>query len=44
MHVGRAFRNVTGILSGRAVHATSDELGRLDERFPADPCGDSLPD
>jgi circadian clock protein KaiC len=33
MHIGPAFRNVSGILSGRAVHAASDELSRLDEMF-----------
>ena len=39
MHIGPAFRNVSGILSGRAVHATSDELGRLDEMFQDGPSG-----
>lgn len=39
MHIGPAFRNVSGILSGRAVHATSDELGRLDEMFQDDQKG-----
>lgn len=33
MHIGPAFRNVSGILSGRVVHATADELGRLGEMF-----------
>jgi circadian clock protein KaiC len=33
MHIGPAFRNISGILSGRAVHATSDELSRLDAMF-----------
>jgi circadian clock protein KaiC len=33
MHIGPAFRSVSGILSGRAVHAASDELSRLDEMF-----------
>jgi circadian clock protein KaiC len=33
MHIGPAFRGVSGILSGRAVHAASDELSRLDEMF-----------
>ncbi len=36
MHIGPAFRNVSGILSGRAVDATADELGRLDEMFQSD--------
>ena len=29
----RNFINVSGILSGRAVHAAADELSRLDEMF-----------
>ncbi len=33
MHIGPAFKNVSGILSGRVVHATADELGRLGEMF-----------
>lgn len=39
MHIGPAFRNVSGILSGRVVHATSDELGRLGEMFQDGPEG-----
>ena len=33
MQIGPAFLNVSGILSGRVVHATADELGRLGEMF-----------
>ncbi len=33
MHIGPAFRNVSGILSGRVVHATPDELSRLGDMF-----------
>ncbi len=36
MHIGPAFYNVSGILSGRVVHAASDELGRLGEMFQDD--------
>jgi hypothetical protein len=43
MHIGQAFRNVSGILSGRVVHATSDEFSRLDEMFQDGRQGDGWP-
>jgi circadian clock protein KaiC len=33
MHLGRPFRGVSGILSGHFVHATPDEIRRIDEMF-----------
>jgi circadian clock protein KaiC len=36
MHIGRAFRNISGILSGRLVHASADEVKRLGELFQDD--------
>lgn len=33
MHVGKPFRNVSGILSGRFTHAAADEIQRLNEMF-----------
>ena len=36
MHIGRPFRNVSGILSGRLVHASADEMKRVDEMFNDD--------
>lgn len=33
MHIGRQFRNVTGILSGNFTYANSDELSRLNSLF-----------
>ncbi len=33
MHIGRAFRNVTGILSGSPRHVNDDEMARLNEMF-----------
>ena len=33
MHLGRAFRNVSGILSGSPVQVSLDELGRMDNMF-----------
>jgi circadian clock protein KaiC len=36
MHVGRPFRNVSGILSGHPHQATPAEMDRLDSMFPED--------
>ena len=36
MHIGRPFRNVSGILSGRLVHGTADEMKRVDAMFQDD--------
>lgn len=36
MHIGPAFRNVSGILSGNFIHATSDEMQRVDALFKDD--------
>jgi circadian clock protein KaiC len=36
MHIGRAFRNVSGILTGRLVHGSTDELRRVGEMFQDD--------
>ena len=33
MHVGKAFRGVSGILSGNPQHVTAEELGRLGQLF-----------
>ncbi len=33
MHIGRPFRNISGILSGRPAHVTRDEISRLDTMF-----------
>lgn len=33
MHIGKPFRNVTGILSGNFTYASSDELNRLNSLF-----------
>ena len=29
MHIGKPFRNVTGILGGAPSHISSDEMGRI---------------
>jgi len=39
MHIGRPFRNITGILSGNFTHVTADELQSLDELFTDGPDG-----
>ena len=40
MHIGAAFRNVTGILAGHPRHVPSAEIERLDQLFrPAGPRG-----
>jgi circadian clock protein KaiC len=36
MHIGRPFRNVSGILSGNFTHVTAGEFERLDHLFPED--------
>lgn len=36
MHIGPAFRNVSGILSGNFVHTAPDEMQRVDELFRDD--------
>ncbi len=33
LHIGRAFRNITGILAGHPVHSVPMELERVDELF-----------
>ncbi len=33
MHIGRSFRNVTGILSGNPMYVDQDEVNRLSELF-----------
>ncbi len=33
MHIGRSFRNVTGILSGNPMYLNQDEINRLNELF-----------
>ena len=33
MHIGRPFRNVTGILSGNPVHVATEEIDRLSDLF-----------
>ena len=33
MHIGRSFRNVTGILSGNPIYVDQDEVNRLSELF-----------
>jgi circadian clock protein KaiC len=33
MHIGRPFRNVSGILSGAPTHVTTDEIQRIDSMF-----------
>jgi circadian clock protein KaiC len=33
MHIGKAFRNVAGILAGKPTHVEPSERGRLDELF-----------
>jgi circadian clock protein KaiC len=40
MHVGRPFRNVTGILSGSPVHVSPADLERIWSQFEADAAGD----
>ncbi len=37
MHIGPAFRNVSGILTGRAIHAANEEIGRMNAMFQDDP-------
>ncbi len=37
MHVGKPFRNVTGILSGHQAHVSVQEMERLDKMFGEDP-------
>ena len=36
MHVGKPFRNITGIMSGSLQYARQDEMERLDEMFKAE--------
>jgi circadian clock protein KaiC len=36
MHIGNAFRNVTGILAGAPVHISPGEMERLDDLFKED--------
>ena len=36
MHIGRSFRNITGILGGNPVHLTRHELDPLDSLFEAE--------
>jgi len=36
MHLGRPFRNVTGILSGTPVHVSPADLERIWSQFDAD--------
>lgn len=36
MHIGKPFRNVTGILSGYPRHVAVDEVARVDELFRSD--------
>lgn len=33
MHIGKPFRNISGILSGHPIHVSSDEIGRIGELF-----------
>jgi len=33
MHIGKPFRNVTGILSGRPVHVDTDDIHRIGDMF-----------
>jgi len=33
MHIGKPFRNVTGILSGQPIYTSSSELERIEEMF-----------
>lgn len=35
LHIGKAFRGVTGILSGNPIQASADEIERLNELFKA---------
>jgi circadian clock protein KaiC len=37
MHIGNAFKNVTGILSGHPRHVPTHEVNRLTGLFPGDP-------
>jgi circadian clock protein KaiC len=43
MHIGKPFRNVTGVLTGRPMYLDMGELEQLDRMFRADHA-DSLPD
>jgi circadian clock protein KaiC len=36
MHIGRAFRSISGILSGNLSHVATSEIERLDHLFPED--------
>jgi circadian clock protein KaiC len=36
MHIGKPFRNISGILSGRFIHRAPEELERVRELFKDD--------